>query len=236
LAAPSRDSVLLDTTLTGVDSAENTSYTGVMIPSDASPAAVPASDASRFLFLSGRLCLDFVHTGGAAERRVFEQWHTPSDLADWLATSPLRVTGIVVSTANLRTAHALREAIWHTALACLRRKRLPTAQIELINRLAQAPDLAPQLDGTTQRSVWHPSLSLSAALSTVARDAIALFASEQAHSIRQCANPQCLLLFVDASRPGKRRWCSMDRCGNRAKVSTYRRHRAQGHATGPQAE
>jgi len=228
--------VLPNTTLTGVDPAENTGYTGVMTPPDASTAARPASDAARFLFLSGRLCIDFVHTGGAAERRIFEEWHTPGDLADWLAASPLRVTGITVSTMDLRAAQALREAIWHIAQACLRRKRLPTAQIERINRLAQAPDLAPQLDGATQRSVWHPARSLSAALSTIARDAIALFASEQAHSIRQCANPQCLLLFVDASRPRKRRWCSMDRCGNRAKVTTYRRQRAQGRATGPQAE
>jgi predicted RNA-binding Zn ribbon-like protein len=207
-----------------------------MTPADASPAAVPASNASRFLFLSGCLCLDFAHTGGAAERRVFEEWHTPGDLADWLVASPLRITGIVVSTADLWAAQALREAIWHTALACLRREHLPTAQIELINRLAQAPDLAPQLDDATRRSVWHPALALSAALSTVARDAIALFTSERAHSIRQCANPQCLLLFVDASRPGKRRWCSMDRCGNRAKVTAYRRHRAQGRTTGPQAK
>ena len=30
------------------------------------------------------------------------------------------------------------------------------------------------------------------------------------------------LLFVDQSRPGSRRWCSMQRCGNLAKVRSYR--------------
>lgn len=39
---------------------------------------------------------------------------------------------------------------------------------------------------------------------------------------RKCANPTCPLHFVDTSRAGTRRWCSMDLCGNRSKV---RRHR-----------
>jgi predicted RNA-binding Zn ribbon-like protein len=32
-------------------------------------------------------------------------------------------------------------------------------------------------------------------------------------------------MFVDTSRPGKRRWCSMELCGNRKKTATYRRRR-----------
>ncbi|MFG3617196.1 CGNR zinc finger domain-containing protein [Nocardia sp. NPDC047654] len=43
--------------------------------------------------------------------------------------------------------------------------------------------------------------------------------------IRVCAADDCGLLFVDASRPGRRRWCSMDRCGN---LSEVRRYRGQG--------
>jgi sugar lactone lactonase YvrE len=40
--------------------------------------------------------------------------------------------------------------------------------------------------------------------------------------IRVCASDDCSLLFVDASRPGQRRWCSMNTCGRRAKMATYR--------------
>jgi predicted RNA-binding Zn ribbon-like protein len=60
-------------------------------------------------------------------------------------------------------------------------------------------------------------------MATIARDAIELFTSDHAGRIRECANPRCILLFVDTSRPGKRRWCSMDRCGNLAKTRRYRR-------------
>ncbi|MFE7743242.1 CGNR zinc finger domain-containing protein [Nocardia sp. NPDC057455] len=40
--------------------------------------------------------------------------------------------------------------------------------------------------------------------------------------MRVRAAGDCGLLFVDASRPGRRRWCSMDRCGNLSKVRRYR--------------
>ena len=60
-----------------------------------------------------------------------------------------------------------------------------------------------------------------AALSLV--DAIA--AGETAR-FRICANDGCRWVFEDASRAGRRRWCDMATCGNRAKVRRYRsRHR-----------
>jgi predicted RNA-binding Zn ribbon-like protein len=39
--------------------------------------------------------------------------------------------------------------------------------------------------------------------------------------IRRCAGDRCVLHFYDASRGGRRQWCSMASCGNRAKA---RRH------------
>ena len=39
--------------------------------------------------------------------------------------------------------------------------------------------------------------------------------------IRRCAGRGCVLRFYDASRGGRRQWCSMAGCGNRAKA---RRH------------
>jgi predicted RNA-binding Zn ribbon-like protein len=46
-------------------------------------------------------------------------------------------------------------------------------------------------------------------------------------SIRRCAQPPCVLFFYDPS--GRRRWCSMAGCGNRAKA---RRHYAREKAVG----
>ena len=51
----------------------------------------------------------------------------------------------------------------------------------------------------------------------VAHSAIELFiSSEEWKRIKEC--PGCGWLFLDRSKTGNRRWCSMDECGSRAKM------------------
>lgn len=49
--------------------------------------------------------------------------------------------------------------------------------------------------------------------------------STRGDRIRGCANPDCVLWFLDTSRPGTRRWCSMASCGNRDKAVRHGRVR-----------
>jgi predicted RNA-binding Zn ribbon-like protein len=44
--------------------------------------------------------------------------------------------------------------------------------------------------------------------------------------IRRCEHERCILWFLDTSRSGTRRWCSMAGCGNRVKASRYHRRHA----------
>lgn len=67
-------------------------------------------------------------------------------------------------------------------------------------------------------------------LADLARDAVDLFGSPLAQRIRVSAAADCGLLYVDQSRTGNRQWCSMQRCGTRAKVRAYRVRNA---GTGP---
>ncbi|MDQ0110751.1 putative RNA-binding Zn ribbon-like protein [Paenibacillus harenae] len=39
--------------------------------------------------------------------------------------------------------------------------------------------------------------------------------------IRKCEHESCILHFIDTSKSGKRRWCSMDLCGNRQKAADF---------------
>lgn len=39
--------------------------------------------------------------------------------------------------------------------------------------------------------------------------------------LRRCDGAGCVLWFLDTSRNGRRRWCSMAGCGNRAKVKAH---------------
>ena len=181
---------------------------------------------ARFIFISGRLCIDFTQTGGESGRRAaWERFRNPSDLSDWCAASPLHLSEVQVSPGELKTALSLGEAIWRAAEA-IRQNEAPLAKdIALINEVASAPDLAPRLAGRGLKQTWSSSPTAQAVISTIARDAIDLFSGELRSRIRTCANPNCELMFVDTSRPGKRRWCLMKRCGNMAKTSQYRKSR-----------
>ena len=188
-----------------------------------SSESISHGEWARFIFVAGRLCIDFTQTGGETEPRAYwERFHQPSDLADWFAVSPLQVQNIQVSPAEFKVALSLREAIWRVALAVKQNKTPLAEDIQLINRIASEPDLHRQLVGDDLKQVWPSPATATAGLSMVARDAIDLFAGELRFRIKQCENPNCGLMFVDTSPPGKRRWCLMKRCGNMAKTSRYR--------------
>lgn len=178
----------------------------------------------RFHFKAGRMCLDFAATVGERWRRSFERLRTPDDLARWLVQATLLETAPQVSELELDQARALREAIHRTAK--LAGSVVPAIDdVELINRAAAAPPLQPRLSHDARQVTWASERPAVAALSTVARDAIDLLSGPLAVRVRECAAPDCALLFLDASRPGRRRWCAMAACGNRAKTQSYRNRR-----------
>jgi predicted RNA-binding Zn ribbon-like protein len=189
-------------------SQRDTCYTGVV------------SWPPRFVFISGRVALDFVHTGGDGWRARWERWLGPADLADWLRACPKLEVDAAVDEEDLERARALREAIWEAAQALLAGRSVPRAHQRTIEQTAALPDLVPVL--RRGQRVWRADSTGSEALSTVARDAIELFGGVARARLRRCQNPRCFLMFVDESRPGRRAWCTMRRCGNLNKLSRYR--------------
>jgi predicted RNA-binding Zn ribbon-like protein len=65
-----------------------------------------------------------------------------------------------------------------------------------------------------------------ALLAPLARAAVRLAAEVDPARLRVCDAPECGRWFVDTSKGGRRRWCSMARCGNRAKAARHRRRQA----------
>jgi predicted RNA-binding Zn ribbon-like protein len=183
---------------------------------------------SSFWFDAGAVCLDFAHTGGEGQYAVFETLHEPADLGEWLAQPPLAVVMTVPVTAReLGAAKTLRQAIWDAAHARAARRPLPADAVAIINRAADAASLVPELaaDGTT--AGWAAPVRTTQALSTLAREMIDLLSGPLSGRIRECASDTCPLVFVDSSRPGSRRWCAMERCGNRHKLQARRARRAR---------
>lgn len=180
-----------------------------------------------FWFDAGALCLDFAHSGGEGQYAKFETLHQPADLAEWLAQPPLAaVMTVPVTARELIAAKALRQAIWDVAHARAARRPLPTEAVATINRAAATAALMPELDadGTTAR--WVTPVRTTQALSTLAQEMIDLLSGPLSGRIRECASDNCPLVFVDLSRPGTRRWCTMERCGNRHKLRALRARHA----------
>lgn len=179
-----------------------------------------------YVFDPGSLCLELLITGGPGEFARWEALHEPEDLAAWLATCGLRLnrSRIHVTTEELRAVRHTRDTLHHV-LRALPDRPAPK-DVALINAAAAHPPLVPRMseDG---RSTWAVPYTAAQALSEFARDAIDLLTGDHVHRVRECAAHDCRLLFVDTSRPNRRRWCSMDRCGNRAKVRALRERRTE---------
>lgn len=183
---------------------------------------------SEILFLGGRPSLDLVNTLRGRNDHVLgrrdlfsdvsglETWiHTAAGEADWFVVDPPTVSP---TDSELGDAVDLREAVHDLALG-----QRGQSDIDLLNRLAvhqPAPALA--WDGT-DFSVRGASgtLTVEQVLGQLAADAVDLFATVPGERIKECAQPRCGMVFLDASRGNRRRWCSMLTCGNRAKAKRF---------------
>ena len=117
----------------------------------------------------------------------------------------------------LRRAYRLRNALY-------RRLRGPVdaEAFDEVARAAQAAVRATELvavDGGGARRVLPDSTGLARPLYAVARAAEDLLTVDAPRRVGACPGPDCGWLFLDPR--GRRRWCDMANCGNRAKVRAH---------------
>lgn len=186
-----------------------------------------APDGQRFRFDAGTLCLEFllagaIEPGEPPPEPLHERLPEPGDLVAWIGRSRLEVEGdVVVGQGDLVAAERLRGAVQHLAERAARGEAHDAVDLWVLNEAAAAPPPVPVIGDTLERG-WSYPVTATQFLSAVARDAIELFSGPLVKRVRMCAGERCHLLFLDTSRPGTRRWCSMSRCGNRQKLRTRR--------------
>ncbi|NUR98201.1 MAG: hypothetical protein HOV67_23465 [Kribbellaceae bacterium] len=170
---------------------------------------------TEFTWVGGRRSVDFTATLGKREQTPFERIPEAEDLGRWFQESGLIREAPVIAPAVREMAIELREALYR-----LFSGTSTAADVGVVNRWSSRRLPGPRL--TPDLGLEPASLEATDLLSTLARDAIDLLTGPYAGRIRVCASDDCSLLFVDTSRPGQRRWCSMNTCGARAKMTTYR--------------
>jgi predicted RNA-binding Zn ribbon-like protein len=180
--------------------------------------------SAEFRFYLGSLALNFSATLGFRTGTPIERIPSPAALGRWISAAGL-AAGTTPSAADYRAAIALREAIFAAGNAIVAGKRPPAAAVATINAAARAGGLVVQLDPRTLDARPLAKHPVRAALASVAADAIAVFARERAR-LGRCEDASCGALTLSSARGAARRWCSMNTCGNRAKVAAYRERQA----------
>jgi predicted RNA-binding Zn ribbon-like protein len=176
---------------------------------------------SDFRFDLGHVTLDFLATlGGRPENRI-ERLAAPGDLSRWITEAGIAAAP-PASHGLLDDARALREAIRRVLASAREGSRPSESDLTLVNEWARSPVPAPQI-GPDLALLSVGADPVDGALAHIARESVEFVTSTDLARIRSCAG--CALLFIDRSRPGTRRWCSMERCGNRSKTARYRQSR-----------
>lgn len=176
--------------------------------------------------------LDFVNTLKFDDGRAVELLGTTKAALDWLHGHGVvhhEALARPDEEATLRRIRRTRAALRELADATYERRRPRQNSVDEVNRALRAREvvqLVPSPDGLRldHRHVGDP---VDDALANLAEPIVREIAAGRPERLRACADDSCRWVFYDDSRTGRRRWCDMASCGNKAKAA---RHRARAKA------
>jgi predicted RNA-binding Zn ribbon-like protein len=120
----------------------------------------------------------------------------------------------------------VRAAMREIVDAAVEGRAASAADLKELNRAMRTHyvyELVPSTDGVSLDH-RHQGDPVDGALARLAESIARELIQGHPERLRICENQQCRYVFSDTSRTGRRKWCDMSTCGNRAKVA---RHRAR---------
>jgi predicted RNA-binding Zn ribbon-like protein len=183
------------------------------------------------------LCLDFANTLAWRGSAPSESLHGLPDLLRWCAASGSLLAGAIEGSgtwaeqhpaqaaAIFRGAIAIRETTYRIFHAAASGSAPADDDLSALNRTLKETPARSALQRIGAGFGWRVEGKLPAIASTLLAPALwsagDLLTGPQLARVRECANDKCLWLFLDESKNGTRRWCSMTACGNRAKAHRH---------------
>lgn len=184
--------------------------------------------ANDFPFFGNALWVDFINTEPArpdgrredliASSHCFERWAHAAQLVN--ADSALRP-----SHAAMEDVLLFRTLLREGAENLIAKQALSASMVATVNeKLALSPLISTLVNKDTgwdlaSHTIANPVAGL---LGTLAADFANTLVSGRSDKLRKCEHHGCVMLFIDTSKNGKRRWCSMETCGNREKAAGHR--------------
>jgi predicted RNA-binding Zn ribbon-like protein len=189
---------------------------------------------------------DFLNTLELENGALVERLTSLDTAATWLADAGVVPDATVI--AGLGRSSAAREAALDrliTARTALRdvahavahEEAPPRRAIDEVNRALASRErieLVASDDGV-RLGHSHVGDAIDDVLARIAEPIVREIGNGHDDRIRICANDTCRWIFYDESRAGRRRWCDMATCGNRAKAQRHRARQKQGEDLGPVA-
>jgi len=124
----------------------------------------------------------------------------------------------------LQRIRRVREGLRELLDATVEQRRPDASALREVNRALRAQyliELVPARDGVSLDH-RHEGDPISGALARLSEAVARELTQGEARRMRICANDECRWVFRDYSPAGRRKWCDMSTCGNRAKAARHR--------------
>jgi predicted RNA-binding Zn ribbon-like protein len=203
--------------------------------------SAPQRARHSFAFVAERLWLDFVNTDMAA--RGTDALHDFGRFANWLAAAQVLDTeragsmqrralqqpaGALAVLGDARRVRAVLRALAERGAAMGEARLEALSEINrVLGRSAGTRRVELRDDGTFARAFVAVGDAFAGLLIPIVESAADALILGELERVRRCADPRCGRVFQDETKNGRRRWCDMATCGNRAKAA---RHRMKLHA------
>lgn len=194
--------------------------------------------ASSFVFIAERLWLDFVNTDDLRRGVRVDVLRDFSALIAWLGAANVldaeRAAGIARradqqpagAAAALVEARRVRAALRALAERGAAVEKARSDALHEINRVlgrsAGTRRVETIDDGSFRQSFVPVGDAFAGLMIPVVESAAQSLVDGDLPRVRRCADARCPRVFFDNTRNGRRRWCDMATCGNRAKAARFR--------------
>ncbi len=194
-----------------------------------------------FTFVGERLWLDFVNTDDVRRGARVDALADFDGMLAWLAAATVldaeRASGMLRraqqqpagASAALVDARRVRAALRHLAERGPATVGVRAGALGEINRVlgrsAGTRRLDARPDGTFARSFVAVGDAFAGLMIPIVESAADSLITGELARVRRCSDPRCPRVFLDATKNGRRRWCDMAVCGNRAKAARHRQRR-----------
>jgi predicted RNA-binding Zn ribbon-like protein len=200
-------------------------------------AKAQSSNKTLDLFVVPRrdLAVEFANTLAWRGSAPAESLRTASEVVAWLSANKAVQTGAIDNLTKwfdahpthaatfLRDAIEIREAIYRLLHSVASSSAPARDDLRRLNDALNEASPRASLERADDAFGWRIEAERTAPgiLAPVLWSAADVLVGPDLARVRECANHRCLWLFLDDSKNGSRRWCSMQMCGNRAKAQRH---------------